>query len=107
MSETDDEILRRAASDLAEIEKMRMPFGKYGPRNYPPAGIPIYDLPAEYLQYFATRGWPRGKLGRLLQIVYQMKADGGDGIFQVLRERAGGRTKLRKPKRREWEFPPS
>jgi len=104
MSEA-DEILRSAAADLAEIAKMRMPFGKYGPKNYPPAGVPIYDLPAEYLQYFANRGWPRGKLGHLLKVVYQMKADGGDGIFQVFRERVGGRTNLRRPKRRSWVFP--
>ena len=37
------------AADLAEIEKTRMPFGKFGPKSFPPAGVPIYDLPAEYL----------------------------------------------------------
>lgn len=105
MSEIGDEILRGAASELAEIAKMRMPFGKYGPGNYPPAGVPIYDLPAEYLQYFAIRGWPGGKLGRLMKIVYQMKADGGDEVFKILRVRAGGEpSRVRTSRRRNWNF---
>ena len=32
------------AADLADIGRMRMPFGKYGPEHFPPSGVPIYDL---------------------------------------------------------------
>ena len=81
-----------------------MPFGKYGPQRFPPRGLPIYDLPAEYLQYFATRGWPGGRLGELLHIVYQMKADGGDAIFDALRAQQGGRRSLRQRPKRKFEF---
>ena len=42
--------------DLAEIGRTYMPFGKYGPAHYPPNGLPIYDLPAEYLMWFANKG---------------------------------------------------
>jgi uncharacterized protein (DUF3820 family) len=90
----------RMAADLAAIARMRMPFGKYGPDHFPPRGIPIYDLPAEYLQWFAQRGWPRDELGRLLEIVYQMKADGSDSAFDPIRRAAGGRVPLRKPRER-------
>lgn len=92
------------AADMAEIAQMRMPFGKFGPDRFPPSGLPIYDLPAEYLQWFSQRGWPKGKLGRLLQIVYQMKADGSDTSFDPLRQAAGGKRSLRLPRPREFRM---
>ena len=85
-------------AELAEIAKTRMPFGRYGPDHHP-NGVPIYDLPAEYLSYFAKVGWPKGRIGELLKIVYQMKVDGADCAFDLMRKRAGGRTQLRQPKR--------
>lgn len=91
-----DHLLARMQADLAEIERTFMPFGRFGPRNYPPRGIPIYDLSAEYLQYFSTKGFPKGRLGELLRMVYQMKADGADAAFDEARRRAGGRIPLRK-----------
>ena len=92
-----DDLQKRAVADLAEIERTIMPFGRF-------SGVPIYDLPAEYLQYFATKGWPRGRLGELLQIVYQMKADGADMAFDQMRKRAGGKRPLRKPRRKDFKF---
>ena len=92
------------AADLADIGRLRMPFGKYGPEHYPPRGVPIYDLPAEYLQWFTRAGWPSGELGRLLQIVYQMKVDGSDGAFDIFRKAAGGRTPLRQPRQRDFKL---
>jgi uncharacterized protein (DUF3820 family) len=96
-----DELPRLAdwmAADLAEIEQMRMPFGKFGPAHFPPAGLPIYDLPAEYLAWFAQHGWPKSRLGELLHMVYQMKVDGSDLAFEPMRQRAGGRKSLRQKK---------
>lgn len=90
-----EDFLTRIQAELAEIERTRMPFGRYGPQHYP-NGVPIYDLPAEYLSYFEKVGWPKGRLGELLKMVYQMKVDGADCVFDLLRQRAGGRTPLRK-----------
>ena len=67
-------------------------------------GVPIYDLPAEYLAWFALKGFPEGKLGELLRLVYQTKADGCDGVFDAIRRKAGGRYKLRQPNKRAWKF---
>ena len=89
---------------LAEIARTRMPFGKYGPTNYPPSGIPIYDLPYEYLAFFERKGFPKGRLGELLTFLCQVKRDGADAMFDPLRARAGGRTRLRKERRKTWEF---
>ncbi|MDB6171974.1 MAG: putative quorum-sensing-regulated virulence factor [Chthoniobacteraceae bacterium] len=88
------------AADLADIERTRMPFGKFGPANYPPYGVPLYDLPAEYLGWFVKKGgFPKGRLGELLRMVHQMKVDGSDFAFDEMRRRAGGRTVLFPPKR--------
>ena len=93
-------------ADLEAIGKTRMPFGKFGPTHFPPEGLPIHDLPAEYLAWFANKaGWPKGRLGQLLQMVYQMKVDGSDAVFDPFRRRAGGRSKLRPDRPREFTFP--
>jgi uncharacterized protein len=101
-------MLQQMEQDLADIEKTHMPFGKHGPAAHPPYGCPLYDLPAEYLAWFAKsqRGWPKGRLGQLLQMVYQMKVDGSDLIaFDPMRRRAGGRMDLREKKRpRSYDF---
>jgi uncharacterized protein (DUF3820 family) len=88
----------RMAEDLRAIELTRMPFGRFGPKTFPPNGTPIYDLPVEYLGWFERKAnWPRGRLGELLRIVYQMKADGSDFAFDEMRRRAGGKAPLRPP----------
>ena len=67
------------AETMIEISRTRMPFGKYGPKEYPPSGVPIYDLPFEYLEWFQYNGGlPGGRLGELLEIVYHIKRDGSD-----------------------------
>ncbi|HET6408347.1 MAG TPA: DUF3820 family protein [Chthoniobacteraceae bacterium] len=83
------------ATDLNEIGCTHMPFGKYGPEHFPPRGIPLYDLPLEYLVWFERRGFPQGRLGELLRILHQLKTDGCDEVFDEFRKRRGGRTSLR------------
>ncbi len=104
--EPEPESLSKAMqADWEEIGRTCMPFGKFGPQHFPPNGIPIYDLPVEYLGWFASKaGWPKGKLGRLLKIVHQMKVDGSDVIFDPLRRRAGGKASLRPGHPRHFDF---
>ena len=93
----------------AELITARMPFGKYGPDNYPPAGLPLYELPFAYLSWFARKGFPRSRLGELLSIIHQIKADGGDAAFGPVRQMAaarGERYSLRKQPRRHIRFDP-
>ena len=100
----EDSLADHMAADLADIARLHMPFGKFGPDHFPPRGVPIYDLPAEYLQWFSQRGWPRGELGRLLRIVHQMKVDGSDCAFDLTRRAAGGKYPLRHPHRRDFKL---
>ena len=98
-----DDLAAQMQRDLDEIGRTFMPFGKYGPQNHPPYGVPIYDIPAEYLGWFANKaGFPKGRLGTLLQMVHQMKADGSDMVFDIFRKKHGY-TRLRPEKKRIWE----
>ena len=90
---------------LGEIGKMRMPFGKYGPTGVPPRGMPIYDLPPEYLSWFKQRGFPKGRLGELLAVVCEIKDVGMDMVFDPLREANGGGVTYRVKRPRERNFP--
>ncbi|MEE2622629.1 MAG: DUF3820 family protein, partial [Verrucomicrobiota bacterium] len=76
---------------MEEIGSTNMPFGKFGPDEYPPRGVPIIDLPPESLAWFTERGFPKGRLGELLATVFEIKQSGADAVFQPLRERNGGR----------------
>ena len=66
-------------ADLLKAVRMRMPFGKY-------AGRRLVDLPEEYLLWFSQQGFPRGELGRLLQLVYEIKLNGLEHLLTPLRE---------------------
>ena len=83
---------------LGEAVTWHMPFGKYGPEHYPPHGVPLYDLPPEYLGWFKQRGFPSGKLGQMMALIYEAKIHGADHVFNELRSRRGGRPDLREKK---------
>lgn len=89
---------------LGEIAVCRMPFGKYGRKEHPPDGVPIFDLPVEYLQWFQERGFPKGRLGELMAAVWEIKACGMDEVFEPMRRANGGRTRLRPGRPREFRF---
>ncbi|GAA5131076.1 DUF3820 family protein [Luteolibacter yonseiensis] len=89
---------------LIEIGKARMPFGKFGMKAYPPAGVPIIDLPIEYLTWFQERGFPKGRLGELMAQVCEIKGVGMDKVFDPIRAANGGRFKLQPTRRRNFDF---
>jgi uncharacterized protein len=89
---------------LVEIGRTRMPFGKFGIKAYPPAGVPIMDLPMEYLAWFHERGYPKGRLGELMAQVFEIKAVGMDSVFEPLRQASGGRFPLHPGRRRSFGF---
>ena len=89
---------------LVEIGATRIPFGKYGIKEYPPAGVPIMDLPEEYLFWFLQNGFPKGRLGELMAQVCEIKSVGMDSVFDPIREANGGRFKLRQPRKKNFKF---
>lgn len=102
MNEIDREDFRNL---LEEIGKTRIPFGKYGRVACPPAGMPIHDLPIEYLVWFKDRGFPKGRLGELLAIVCEIKEVGMDSVFDPLRQANGGRVRFKPARKRVRRFP--
>ncbi len=89
---------------LEEIGATRMPFGKFGIKAYPPAGVPIMDLPEEYLAWFKERGFPKGRLGELMAQVCEIKAVGMDQVFDPLRQAGNGRFPLHSVRKRSVDF---
>lgn len=101
ITEIDREDLRNL---LIEIGKTRIPFGKFGIKAYPPAGVPIMDLPPEYLSWFQERGFPKGRLGELMAQVCEIKSVGMDSVFDPLRQGNGGRFRLQPARRKSFGF---
>ncbi len=66
------------SSMLLKLVKMRMPYGKY-------SGRLLIDLPEPYLVWYSQKGFPGGELGRMLQSVYEIKANGLEYLFKPLR----------------------
>lgn len=64
--------------DLLAIANTPMPFGKYKGRR-------LIDLPEDYLLWFAQKGMPEGRLGRLLDLVLEIKANGLEKIIEPLK----------------------
>ena len=89
---------------LAEIAITHMPFGKFGSKAYPPSGVPITDLPEEYLAWFKERGFPKGRLGELMAQVFEIKAVGMDCVFDPIRQARGGRFPLHAQRTRRFHF---
>ena len=92
-TEIDREDFRNLLNEIAEAH---MPFGKYGPKDYPPRGVLLIDLPPEYFGWFMERGWPKGRLGELMKIISEIKVTGADHIFEPIRKANGGRASVRK-----------
>jgi uncharacterized protein len=72
-----EEIQMPDGSMLLELIKMEMPFGKY-------KGTILRRLPVSYLEWFARKGFPKNKLGRLLQCLLEIKMNGLEDLLDQL-----------------------
>lgn len=63
---------------LLKLAGMKMPFGKY-------KGLFLIDLPEPYVVWFAQNGFPEGELGQMLGLVYEIKVNGLEYLFDPLR----------------------
>jgi uncharacterized protein (DUF3820 family) len=62
---------------MVEAVNQIMPFGKY-------AGRKLLHLPEPYLVWFHQQGFPQGKLGQQLALIYEVKLNGLESILQPL-----------------------
>ena len=63
---------------LRDLVRVEMPFGRY-------QGRLLADLPEPYLVWFANNGFPAGKLGVQLGLIYQIKVNGLEYLLEPLR----------------------
>jgi uncharacterized protein len=64
--------------DLELLVTREMPFGKY-------KGRLIADLPGHYLNWFARAGFPKGEIGRLLQLMQEIDHNGLKPLLDPIR----------------------
>jgi hypothetical protein len=67
---------------LEELANARMPFGRFKDRY-------LIDLPDAYLVWFRQRGFPEGRLGRMLEAAYEIRTNGLETMVREFREHSG------------------
>lgn len=68
------------AENLKLLVTREMPYGKY-------KGRLLGDLPGEYLNWFARKGFPSGELGRLLALMHEIDHNGLSSLLDPLRSK--------------------
>jgi uncharacterized protein (DUF3820 family) len=63
--------------ELVELAAAKMPFGKY-------QGKFLVHLPENYLVWFKQNGFPKGKLGIQLELMYEIKLNGLEQLIYPL-----------------------
>ena len=65
---------------LIDLAKMKMPFGKYKGRY-------LIDLPEHYIVWYKNKGFPAGKIGKQLELVYELQLNGLEDIVREVKRR--------------------
>jgi len=63
---------------LIKLAHAKMPFGKY-------EGWHLIELPEYYVVWYSNKGFPKGELGRQLQLVYELKLNGLEELVRNIR----------------------
>ena len=69
-----------APEDLLKLTTLEMPYGKY-------KGRVLADLPGHYLGWFAREGFPKGELGNLIALMYELDHNALRHLLDPLRQR--------------------
>ena len=64
---------------LIDLAHTKMPYGKYKDRY-------IIDLPEYYVVWYRGKGFPKGKLGTMLEQVYELKLNGLEELIWNIRK---------------------
>ena len=66
-------------NDLLTLAQMPMPYGKY-------KDTLLIDLPEPYVVWYHSKGFPPGKLGELLGLLYEIKVNGLEHLVRPLKK---------------------
>lgn len=64
---------------LMKLANSKMPYGKY-------KGKYLIDLPEHYIVWYRNKGFPSGKFGEMLHLVYEIQLNGLEDMVRKLRE---------------------
>ena len=64
--------------ELENLANTKMPFGKFKGRH-------LIDLPEYYIVWYHNKGFPKGKLGDQLGLVYELQLNGLEDLVRKLR----------------------
>lgn len=67
------------SEEVLKAAGLRMPFGKF-------EGTRLIDLPEPYVVWFKQQGFPKGRLGEQMAVVYEIKANGLEKLIRPLLE---------------------
>ena len=65
---------------LLILAHTKMPFGKY-------KDFYLIDLPEYYIVWFKNKGFPSGKLGEQLQLIYELKLNGLEDLIRNIKKK--------------------
>ncbi len=63
---------------LEILANTKMPYGKF-------KGKHLIDLPEHYIVWYNNKGFPKGKLGDQLRLVYEIQLNGLEDLVRKLR----------------------
>ncbi len=63
--------------NLEDVAKAIMPFGKYKGRY-------LINLPEYYIVWYRNKGFPKGKLGDMMGLVYELQLNGLEDLVRKL-----------------------
>ena len=64
---------------LIKLSKAKMPFGKYKDTY-------LSDLPEYYMIWYKNKGFPKGQIGEMMAVVYELKLNGIEYLLQSKEE---------------------
>lgn len=63
---------------LEKLANTKMPYGKF-------KGKHLIDLPEHYIVWYNNKGFPKGKLGDQLRLVYELQLNGLEDLVRRLK----------------------
>lgn len=70
--------MKNSSNELELLLNTQMPFGKY-------QGRPLIDLPEDYVVWFHSKGFPEGKIGHLLGLLYEIQLNGLEHLVRDIK----------------------
>jgi uncharacterized protein (DUF3820 family) len=70
--------LQPDSKHLLDLANAKMPFGKF-------KGMFLIDLPEYYLVWYRNKGFPKGKLGLLMESAFEIRRNGLEDLIKKIR----------------------